>query len=109
MRDRIRRFGTGVALGAAMLLVASATTIAGTAHAPMPAGLVPPTLVKGGSFAELAEVVDSNGAIHIAAGNDLDVLYLTNRTGPWTAKKVFVHTASPGGHLWGQPTIAVDT
>ena len=108
MRDRVRFRGAGLTLGVALLLVAPATTLAGPAPAAVPAGLPAPTLVKAGSFSELAEVVDSTGAIHIAAANDQDVWYLTDRTGSWTAKKVFAHTASPGGHLWGQPTIALD-
>ena len=64
--------------------------------------------VKAGSFSELAVAVDTNGKVHIAAGDDRDVWYLTNRTGSWTASKIFVHTAGPNGFLWGQPTIALD-
>jgi hypothetical protein len=108
MRDRVRFLAAGLTLGVALLLVAPATTLAGPAPGSVPAGIPAQTLVKAGSFSVLAEVVDSNGAIHLAASNDLDVWYLTNRTGSWTASKVFKHTASPSGHLWGQPTIALD-
>ena len=107
MRARVRFLGAGLTLGLSLIMVAPAGASAGPmSDAVAPAGS--PMLVKAGAFAELVEVVDSNGAVHIAAGNDQDIWYLTNRTGSWTSSKVFAHTASPNGYLWGQPTIALD-
>jgi hypothetical protein len=65
-------------------------------------------LVKAGSFTEVAEAVDSNGRVHIAAGDENDIRYITNASGSWVTRKVFVHTEGINGYLWGQPTIALD-
>src|SRR5262249_37263181 len=82
--------------------------LAGPHGLPAPSGFGNRQFVRAGFFTELAETVDATGKVHIAAGNDRDVWYLTNRTGSWTSVKALVHTAGPDGFFWGQASIAVD-
>ncbi len=103
----IRFLGAASVLGVALLVVSPGGALA-TVVQPAGSAFFHRQLVDAGSFSELAEAVDTNGKVHIAAGDGRDVWYLTNRTGSWTASRVFVHTASPNGVLWGQPTIALD-
>jgi hypothetical protein len=104
----IRFLGAATAAGAALLIVSAAGALAAPSSASAPSGFGSHQLVKAGSFSEVAEAVDSNGKVHIAAGNDLDVWYITNAAGSWAARKIFVHTAIPNGYAWGQPSITLD-
>lgn len=104
----IRFLGAASVLGAALLFVTAGGVAAGHEVQPAGSAFAHRQVVRAGSFSEIAEAVDTNGKVHIAAGDNQDVWYLTNRTGSWTSTRVFVHTASPNGVLWGQPTIALD-
>jgi hypothetical protein len=96
-------------LGVALLIGSATGALAAAGNAVSPADFATHHLVKAGSFTELAEAVDTNGKVHIAAGDENDVWYLTNAGGSWTAKKVFVHTAGASGYLWGMPSITLDS
>ena len=101
MRYRGTRFvAAGFVLAAALLIVAPAGALAGPGAEPAGSAFFHRQLIKAGSFSELAEAVDRNGKVHIAAGNERDVWYLTNRTGSWTSTKAFVHRAGPDGFFW---------
>jgi hypothetical protein len=95
-------------LGVVLLAVLPAAALAGPRDLATPSAFGNRQFVRAGFFSELAEAVDTNGKVHLAAGNDRDIWYITNRTGSWTSTKVFVHTAGPDGFLWGQPSIALD-
>jgi len=107
-RHGIRFLAAASLLGVALLMASPGGAVATPGRVTGPSAFGSHHLVKTGSFSELVEAVDSNGKIHIAAGDENDIWYLTNRTGSWTAKRVFVHTVGANGYLWGMPTIALD-
>jgi hypothetical protein len=109
-KHSVRYLGAASLLGVALLIVSTAGAFAAPGSAVKPADFRSHHLVKAGSFSDIAEAVDSNGKVHIAAGDGNDIWYLTNRTGTWTAAKAFVHSPpGPKGFLWGSPTIALDS
>jgi hypothetical protein len=95
-------------LGVALLTLLPGAAIGAPRALAAPADFGNRHLVRHGFFSELAEAVDANGKVHLAAGNERDIWYATNRTGSWTSTKVFAHVDGPDGFFWGQPSIAVD-
>jgi len=111
VRDtNVRLTAATALLGVALLALLPAAAVAAPSAAPSPSSFGSAQFIKAGDFSEIAEAVDSNGKIHLAASDEQDVWYLTNRTGTWTAKRVFIHTGNNiSGLLWALPTITLDS
>src|SRR5262245_3055246 len=97
-RQGIGFLGVAFALGVALLIVLPASVLAGPSSGPQPSDFGNRQRARAGFFSELSVAVDTNGKAHIAAGNDRDIWYITNRTGAWTSTKAFAHTLGPDGY-----------